>query len=65
MLTPIPVLTAEQIASLEYEFPGELAQGYLDGLRNAEWPEDFPSPAYEHGRRLGVNDRLVGKKIAA
>lgn len=52
-----PPLTLELLDQWEVEFPGDMLRGYRDGFSGAEWPEDFPSPAYEHGRRNGVNDR--------
>jgi hypothetical protein len=50
-------LTLADIEALEEQFPGDMLAGYRDGLNAEPWPEKEPSPAYEHGRRNGVNDR--------
>lgn len=52
-----PVVTAEQLDELEPLYPGGILRGYLDGVSGAPWPEGDLSPAYEHGRRIGINDR--------
>jgi hypothetical protein len=49
-----PPLTWADVEAMD---PDELLRGYRDGFSGAPWPKDDPSPAYEHGRRNGANDR--------
>ena len=53
----VPIITELQLDELERLHPGDIVRGYLDGFRGSPWPDSDPSPAYEHGRRNGVNDR--------
>lgn len=50
-------LTMADVDRLDELYPGDILAGYLDGFRGNPWPDKEPSPAYEHGRRNGVNDR--------
>lgn len=50
-------LTLADVEALDDQFPGDMVRGYLDGFAGRPWPDRDPSPAYEHGRRNGVNDR--------
>jgi hypothetical protein len=52
-----PILLASQVDELDRQFPGDMVRGYSDGISGAEWPDAEVSPAYEHGRRNGVNDK--------
>jgi hypothetical protein len=52
-----PIVTAAQLDELEALYPGDMVRGYRDGMAGAAWPDRDPSPAYEHGRRNGINDR--------
>lgn len=53
----VPVTTMAQVEQLERDYPGDMVAGYFDGVHGKPWPSRDPSPAYEHGRRNGMNDR--------
>lgn len=52
-----PIRTAEQLDELERHYPGDMVRGYCDAMAGRPWPDNDPSPAYEHGRNNGVHDR--------
>jgi hypothetical protein len=53
----IPVTTLAQVEQLDRDHHGDMVKGYPDGFNGRLWLESDPSPAYEHGRRNGINDR--------
>jgi hypothetical protein len=50
-------ITLAVLATWDIVYPGDVVLGYSDGFSGKPWPDTEVSPAYEHGRRNGVNDR--------